>query len=614
MKKIVPVTAVCLLSPLVAFAQQPEALTGVVVSANRTPTAMNKVGSSVDVITQDELKQQGFSTAKEYLEQLPSVNFTQNGPVGSSSGFSIRGANQAYVLVRIDGVDISDPSLTQVAAALEHILVEDIARIEVLRGSQSALYGGQAVGGVIDITTKRGEPGIHHRIHVEAGSFGTKRGSYGLSAGNDRGDVAITLQKHDADGFSSAEEDTGNKEEDGYENTTANLRASYDVTDLVTLKTTLRRTDSNTEFDDFVFGKGPADDTLGNNTDSEYTAASLAAEIRSADEKWTNTITVSGFDTERDTTSSFASVFEGKRRKIDYLGSYQMNEQLSWVLGANKTDEDAKSTGGIDNESDIKGGFVQLGYTPNEKTTLTTSFRGDKHSEFGQYNTWRVTGAYLATPETKLRMSAGTGFRAPSIFELFDTQYGNTALEPETSESIDFGVDHRYSQGLSVSATLFAIETTDLIQFVFPAGYSQVKGEVKRKGAELAIQAQLNESTALKATYTRTDSEDANGDTLIRVPKHDVSLSLNTQANERTRIGLSGRYIDGMLDKNYTKATSPIEALDSYVLLNAKVSYQLNDAVELYARGENLLDKDYQTVWGYGTADRSGYVGANIRF
>jgi vitamin B12 transporter len=211
--------------PALASAQ-PILLDDIVVSANRTPTEAARTGSQVSVLTAPDLAATGTTFVSDALSRLPGFHFQQSGGPGQQSGFALRGVPQGYVRVIIDGIEVSDPSAPgAVTASLSGLTIADVDRIEVLRGSQSALYGGQAVGGVISITTTRAtRDGYAVSARTEAGSYGTATGALSLTNRGARGDFALTLQGYRTDGFSAADENEGNTEDDGY--TSSRLSAS----------------------------------------------------------------------------------------------------------------------------------------------------------------------------------------------------------------------------------------------------------------------------------------------------------------------------------------------------------------------------------------------------
>ena len=228
-RPLAAVVAAALLAPLPATAQQ--VLDDIVITANRTPVEINKVGATVEVIDREELNKQSQAFLKDYLGRLPGVTVTQNGPPGSVSNIQIRGALGQYVKVLIDGIDLTDLAAPQAVTSFEHLLVGDIERIEVLKGAQSTLYGSEAIGGVISITTRGAALGTSVRAHAEGGTYNTQLGAATVSYGTDRGDISFTAQGVRSDGFSAAEENTGNTERDGYWNQTFSGRAQYRFND-----------------------------------------------------------------------------------------------------------------------------------------------------------------------------------------------------------------------------------------------------------------------------------------------------------------------------------------------------------------------------------------------
>jgi vitamin B12 transporter len=596
----------------------------VIVSANRAPTDQAKVGSSVTVIGRDELEKNRQSTVKDYLDRVPGLNFTQNGPPGAATTLEMRGAYAGYVLVRIDGIDISDPSSSQVSAALEHLLTGDVERIEILRGSQSALYGGTAVGGVIDITTRTAaEKGVHHTATLEAGSYGTVSGRYGLSAATDTTEANVSVERLHSDGFSAANSRDGNSEKDGYENTTFSANASTRLSDAFRLFGATRYSRHDIQFDDFTFGVGPTDEIAGkprDHTVGEDSGTRLGADFDLFDGRLKNTIAVQYYWTQRDTFGSSPSHYEGDRKKVEYLGSYRFSDMIGLSFGADHAQETAKSSSNLSGTIDNTGLFGQISLTPLKGLTLTAALRDDHHSLFGDHPTHRLTAAYEILDGTKLRTSWGTGYRPPSVYELYAPTYGNTALKPETSTSFDVGVDQRFWGGrASASVTWFSLDTTDLIGYD-PATFRsiQVAGVTRRQGVELSGKVQAFDWLGLDAGYTYTEAHKADGSRLVRVPRNKATLGATATPFDKTSVSLRGTWVTGMVDTDYSVVlpdwSSPVRELPSYFLLDATISYRLTDTIEATLRGKNLLDRKYETVWGYGTQGASVYAGLTARF
>ncbi len=583
----------------------------VVVTASRTPLALDKVGSTVEVIEEEELEKHARSYLKDYLEQLPGISFAQSGPPGTIETIRLRGAGKQYIKVLIDGIDISDPSAPQTAVSFEHLLVGDIARIEVLKGSQSTLYGGDAVAGVIAITTKgAATDGFSLRANAETGTYKTKRGSATLSYGGSKGDIAVTAQGFQTDGFSAADENAGNTESDGYENLTFSGRGRFAVTDNFSLFFAARSLYSDGEFDDFSFLTGlPVDDTAGNHTKTRQNAGRIGAEMTLFDGLFENKISAQTMAIKRDTFGSFPSTYEGDRLKFAYQGLLKLHERASVMFGAERDQTGAVSNADpVRRTARIDGLYMQAMIEPLDNVNITAGLRRDDHDTFGTFDTYRLTGAwFLPQTETKFHASYGTGFRAPSLFELFSPLYGNQNLTPEESISWDAGIDQAFLDGaLKLSASYFSLNTQNLIQFVFPAGYTNVAGVTRRSGVELSAHARLADWATVKAAYTYTDARDDDGNRLVRAPRHILALGSEVRPTDRLALNVTAKIVQDTVDSNDV-------VLDDYVLLNAKLSYEINDQLSAYVRGENLLNQEYQTVNGYGTSDLAIYGGLQVK-
>lgn len=606
-----------LASTLPAGAQGVTQLEGVTIySANRTPTDAAKVGSSVEVLTEKDLEKQSRTYLKDYLEQLPGVNFSQAGPPGATTSISVRGASARYVKVLIDGIDMSDPSATETIAAFEHLLVGDVTRIEVLKGSQSTLYGGDAVAGVISIETRAAtKPGFSQSGGGEYGAYSTFRGAYTAGyAAADGSNLSFTVQGVDTDGFSAASAGT---EDDGYRNLTISGRGEYYVSPAVKVFFAARTTEADHDFD-AGFPIVDNDDT------GEYVqhAGRVGTEISLLDGAFVNTFAVQGTRIERDNFGTNAGWFDAERIKGEYKGVLTFNDRLSLLAGADWEETGAENSNLADRPTaDVAGAYAQLMMEPIDGLVLTGGARVDEHSAFGRFDTYRLTAAYLVPgTDTKLRASVGTGFRAPSLDELygqypFIANYGNPDLQPEESKSWDAGIDQGFLNGkLRLGATYFELDTENLIFFdgtcfVLPTRCLQnIEGVTQRNGVELTAAALITDGFAVTVGYTYVDTEQENGDRLVRVPRHGLVVGVDLVPMDKVELNATAKYVADTLDNDFPN----LVPLDDYVLVNAKAAYEFTPGWKAYVRGENLLDEDYETVLGYATAGLSVYGGVTM--
>ncbi|MFO1105322.1 MAG: TonB-dependent receptor [Amaricoccus sp.] len=615
-----------LLAPALASAQAIE-LPTITVSANREETPLDRTGSDVSVLTGDQIAATGDSFILDSLQRLPGVSANQSGPVGTVSGFALRGFDQNYVRVMVDGIDISDPTGTQVSASLSAFPTGGVGRVEVLKGSQSAIWGGQAVGGVINITSAQPQgPGLSQTLNIEGGSYDTLNGSYSVGYVADRWEGSVTAIGYQSDGFSAADEKDGNTEKDGSVMSRVSASGTFHATDTVDLFGTLFHQYERADFDDFG---GPGGDNPDDFARVKQTGGLAGISFQTGAVE--NRLAVSRLDTERE-SYSFGQLYSvsGTRDRIEYLGSATVSPQLGLQVGADWTREETTfpvfPTGERSDASEITGIFGQATWTPVDALILTAALRNDNSSAFGSYPTGRLTAAWLVTPDTTLRGSVGTGFRAPSNYELYDPFSGNPDLEPETSVSYDIGITQSFAEGRGqASATLFQLEVDNLIEYVGeflppdffcsgPCRYEQVDGTSTSKGLELAASWAFNDDWSLQGAYTYTDARNPDGSRRDRIPMHDLSLTLLGNFAERWSLAVTGQYAGGVVDNSTSLQPGQFDGIGDYTLLGGRIGYQVTEQAQLYLRVENLFDTEYQTARGFGTSGRALYAGLAATF
>lgn len=586
----------------------------IVVTPNRTKSDKAKVGSVVDTVSKKDIDAQQLPTVQDFLAQEPGVSVSTQGGAGQETTLVVRGADKKYVKTLWNGIDISDTSAPQVQVSPEHLLTGGVQSIEILKGSQSTLYGADAVAGVIGISTLGDfEEGIRYIVSGEAGSYGTFRGSlsaHGAAADGSR--FAASVSGLTTDGISAADRRNGNTERDGYDNVTVSLAGEKVLDQYLTAFASLLYIDSRTEFDD---GGAAPSDNPDNVADRRQLAGRVGITATSLDGRLRNTASVQINDiTRRSFTTTFGPFTfapTSLRQKGDWLTEYELNDQVTLQAGADY-ERQSFDDGFSGNEIWIAGGWGQIIYTPMENLTLTGAVRHDEHGDFGGFTTWRTTAAYLFNDTgTKLRGSVGTGFRAPSPFELGYDPFGplgpNPNLRPEESFSWDAGVDQTMLDGaLTASFTYFELDTDNLIDYDFITdSYFQTDGTTRRNGIEAQVRYAVNEWIDVMAAYTFTRANNPDGTRRPRVPRHDIVLGMFTRPADNWTTSTTVRIVEDTVDT----VGGTLVPLDDYVLVNAKVGYSPMAGMEIYVRGENLLDEKYQVVRGYGTPGASVYGG-----
>ena len=588
-----------------AYAQEVYDLGEIVVSGSLSPVTEGQTGATVEILESEELSGKDTSVIQR-LDRLPGISSTANGGLGTNSSIQVRGLPARYVVVRINGIDMNDPSGTQSSFNFGSLTPSGIDRIEVLKGSQSALYGSEAIGGVVDITTYGPtEQGISGRVSSEIGSFGTTSGTLSLGLLTERAEVAFSYGRVVSDGFSAR---ANGDEDDSFRQSTLNLTGSYAVTDNFTLGAAVNVREGALEID------RSASDNSGQNFFEEL-GARVYGELVTGNV--THTLAYSYFDIERrDPTSDFTTSFGGERKRLSYLGTAELSGGYTLNFGLDTTEESFNSGGEMGSEDTVSA-QAELLFQPLSNLDLSAALRYDDNSAFGGNTTGRLAAAWHAKEDLTFRAVLGTGFRAPSLYERFSI-YGDADLSPEQSRSFELGVEKRYGEIASVKATLFYTEIDDLIQFdgdstACSSGfgcYNQVPGTTKSRGLELSTHYAVSDATNLFGNYTYTDAT-TDGTRLTRTPRHDLVLGFDTQISSRLSGGMDVRYVADVEPSAFAPADNKV---GDYAVVGANINFDITDSAQAYLRVENLFDEDYETAGGFNTPGRSAFFGVRADF
>ncbi|NVJ92757.1 MAG: TonB-dependent receptor [Methylocystaceae bacterium] len=581
----------------------------VVVTATRMETPLSKVGSSTTVITAQEIERDQAREVIDVLRKVPGLSITQTGSFGSSTSIFMRGMSSYHTQLLIDGVEMADPSAGQPSYDFGHLMVTDIERIEIVRGPQSTLYGGDAIGGVINIITKKGKGKPRSSVSAEYGSYNTKNLKASLSGAQQKLSYAVSASYLDTQGFSSADERNGNTEEDGAENLTVNANFGVQFNDIFSMDTKLRHMRSEIEYDTWSGGRAvDRNDNMRKTESSAYLGANLAL----FDNRLTNKLGVSYISSERDTYLGEArnSYFDGYKNKLEYQGNFKITEAQNIVFGA-ETEQEHTEQSGIDRKVRNNGYFATYQIEAIENLILSAGARLDDHEKYGNHDTYRLTGSYtLDSTQTRFHSSTGTGFRAPSLYELYESVYGggNEDLEPEESRGWDFGVEQPlWDDRIVLDVTYFENSTKNLINWV-GTGYVNVN-KAEARGVETGMSIDLLDNLSLDGAYTYTLAENkSTGGTLARRPKHEGTLTVAYEPMDDLTTDLSVR----AKGRTYDSATSSY--MGGFAVYDFKTSYKINDTVTVFGRLENIFDKDYHEASSYGTGGRAAYAGVRARF
>lgn len=606
-----------------------EQLPEIVVSASRVPLEARKVGSAVTVITAEEIERKQVRAVSDVLREVPGIAISRAGGVGTFTQARIRGAEGNHTLVILDGVEVNDPSADS-EFHFDDLLAADVERIEVLRGPQSALYGSDAIGGVINIMTKRGRGPVTGSFDLEGGSFGTGSVSAGIRGGGDRRHFSFGGTGLTTSGVSIAPESEGNTEKDGYRNRTGNARLGMELLEGLDVEMFGRHVNSRVETDpsDYVEGiSRPVDGDA--ETKTTHWTGRTQLKYRLFDGAWEHKVGAAINQKKREHfTNGSPDRYDGRKSRFDYQTSFffetsalaEATHSVTFLTEREKDSQRIRAFVHTDNHVTSRGytGSYQVGL--QERLFLSGSLRHDNNNHFKDATTFRVTAAFLLDGSgTRLHGSYGTGIKNPTLFELFGYSpdfVPNPDLKPEQSTGWDMGVEQSLAgDGLSLDVTYFNNRITELIQGISGTPVN-LDGTTRIHGLELMVNARMTEDLTFTGQYTYTDSKDANGVELTRRAKHLASANLaydflDGRADLDLGIDYNGRQNDSQFLSVPPWATRV--TLDDFVLVHVTASYAVMDNVEIFGRIENLLDDDYEEVFGFGNTGIGGFLGIRGR-
>ena len=591
----------------------------IVVTATRVETPAGTVGSSLTVVDGGQLRARQAVSILDALRGVPGLDLTQSGGRGAIASGYIRGAQSEQMLVLVDGVELNDPVKPGRGVDLAGIPVDNLERIEVLRGPQSTLYGADAIGGVVNIITRKGKGPVSGDAKIEGGSFDTWNESLEVRGGDERGHFAVGASRQDSKGISSASEKNGNTEKDGYDGTEVSGRFGWTPAGAFDADAIVRWTRFNSDYDGFADGV-PVDSD--DRAESERLLVGGNGRVNLLDGRWKQRLGAAVVDHQRDDYSSMgASSFDSQLRKADWQSDLRLGEHNLLTAGLEYEEEAAESVyeaaGYIDrfdrHIARNKAAYVQDHVTAGPVSAVAGA-RVDDHSAFGSETTWRVAPVYsVAGTGTRIKASCGTGFKAPSLFQLYSA-YGSPDLDPETSLGWDAGVEQDLMDGrITVGATFFRNEFDDMIDYDFALSRYGNVGKAEAQGVEAFVAAKPTDDLTVRASYTYTDTENKDtGKSLERRPRNKASLDASYAFTARARGTASLVYVGDRADIDY--AAYETITLDSYWLAGLRAEYDVRRNVTVFGRVENLLDEEYEEVFGYGTPGRAAYGGVKMTF
>jgi vitamin B12 transporter len=603
--------------------EDPE-MQAVVVTATRIPTPELQIASSVTVVTAEEISERQIRTVPDLLKEIPGLNVVQSGGPGGQTSVFIRGTNSNHTKVLIDGIDVSDPSSPVGSFDFGQLLTQDIQKVEILRGPQSGLYGSDAIGGVINVITKSGSGPAQLAVNLEGGSFDSLNQMGHLSGSLDRFHYAATIDHFHSGATAVTPLDylpPGQQRiDDAYDNLTASTKLGLDVTEHFDMGLVARYTDSHLHFTGDNFDNFPStpDTSQSESTTLQYYTRGTAhlVSFEGALEQTIgaayDNIKSHDFSPDGPPTDNF-----GARVKYDWQGIAAVTGGERLVLGAEHQRDSI--TVPISASTVINSSYGELQSSFSERFYDTLAVRYDDNDRFGSKVTYRFAPAFLITESgTKLKGSVGTGFKAPTLSEMFQNFpdsgfFANPNLRPESSLGWDLGFEQSLLGDAPIfGATYFHNEIKNLID---PNATTYLNiGRAMTEGVESFVTYRPLPSLTLRLDYTYTHAVDqATQLELLRRPKNKESLNTNWQVTDRLSFNAVLLSASSWVDTNRDGSIPRLDA-PGYTTVDLAAIYDLSTHWALTGRITNLLNRHYQNPDAFDQPTLGAFAGIKAKF
>ena len=575
----------------------------IIVKGARIDISEDNFGSSIFILDSEEIRLRGLRSAIDAISSSPGVTAKKNGSFGGVGSVRIRGASSSQTLVLIDGIPVNDASSPGGGYNFEYLDTSNIDRIEVLRGSQSTLWGSDAIGGVVNIYTKSADKNSINLLS-EIGSFGLRKINSELGIVSNSSKFLFLVDDTSLDGISKADKKDGNVEKDGFETNSYSFKGDIDLYN-IQIKGLLSYIKSDVEYDSFGFVTGVQDGDERSIT--EEFIGNLTIKFNLFDDKLVNTFSVNQSDISRDyfTNDNLTFGADGERKLYRYQGNTGFGEFNKIAFGLEKEESSVNA-----DKLSIDSYFFLYQFQPIKDLVISAGIRNDDNKGFNSKTTRKISAAYRVFENLSIKTSWGEGFKVPTIFQTTffccGAESANTNIRPEESTSYDLGFDFSLKDKFSFSLVYFKKDINDQINFSFGLGGYENIDFVESDGFEISVNSKISEEINLYLNYSYIDSIDGRGQRLINIPKDSGELALTYNSSFNLSGSLTIKY-NGSEIGTYGN-------LDSWSRADINLFYKLNNFSEVYFRVENLLDKNYQQVFGYGTPDRSGLVGVKVNF
>jgi len=578
----------------------------VTVTASRREQKTINTLAPVSVITRTQIENTQAQDVIDVLRMQNGIDIARNGGKGTTTSVFLRGANSSQVLVLLDGVRVSSATTGNLDWA--GLPLTQVERIEIVRGPRAALYGSDAIGGIIQIFTRK-KSGSY--VSATLGKYGTSGLNLGFAEKGEKTNFALNIATENSDGFSATNERAGPftfvPDADGYAKKSVNASLSHQITDSTKAGLGFLYSDNEAEFDE-------GDSDLELQTISAYVSSKIS-------DKWTTKLSVSEARNETISASAFGtSTFDTKRTEINWQNDLTLSENTDFTVGLSHRDTDASITGFTNFDGDITNSAVYANLLNRMgKVNLDLSGRYDDHSQAGGEFTGQVAAGYSITTTSNFYASYGTAFRAPNVNDLFNPGFpsfsdptifefgGNPDLDPEKSETFEVGYKTSVGRYSKMDFSVFRTNVDDQIVFQGPNRQLINLDETLLKGFEVSYSGNTDKfDWNLGATIQRAVN-DKTKERLVRRPNNKFTVSVGAKVTPKTRLGLDALFSSSRVDNDFGSFPSVRTNLKSYSVINLSMNHKVSKNVDFGVRVENLGDAIYETAHGYNTPRRGAF-------